>query len=412
MSAVPTTAAPAHLLAGQPMTGCTIESEAPVTATAAAVCGTLEVPEDRSDPSGRMIGLRVAVIPAQTDTPEPDAFFAVAGGPGRAGTEMFGWLPGFFDDIHATRDIVVVDQRGTGGSNALVLRPMPDTTGLSPAEVDAQLQSWADDWSASIEADPRQYTSSVAADDLDAVREALGYDMIDLYGTSYGATLAQYYIRQHPDHVRVAIMDGGTPVDVPVFERMAADSQAALELLFDRCADDDACNAAMPDLSIEWSELATSLGAGIDTGLTDPDSGDPVVATLDQVAPGLHQALLDPATAARLPLAIHLGYEGQWAQVVEILPESTGAGGDWLAMSEIIHVFGGVGTLRPGRGRRPRRRQLPAVDAARRRRGAGTTLQGASARASSRPTMRRLSPPSCRSCGSPATATRKTRQRT
>ena len=209
-----TTAAPARLLAGRPMIDCTIQSEAPVTATAPAVCGTLEVPEDRSNPSGRMIGLRVAVIPAEADTPEPDAFFALAGGPGRAGTAFFGWLPGLFADVHASRDIVLVDQRGTGGSNALVLPPMPDTTGLSQAEVDAHLQTWSDDWQASIEADPRQYTSSVAADDLDAVREALGYDLIDLYGPSYGATLAQYYIRQHPDHVRVAIMDGGTPLDV------------------------------------------------------------------------------------------------------------------------------------------------------------------------------------------------------
>ena len=137
----------------------------------------------------------------------------------------------------------------------------------------------------SIEADPRQYTTSVAADDLDAVRDALGYELIDIYGPSYGATLAQYYIRQHPDHVRLAITDGGTPLDVPAFERMAANSQAALELLLDRCADDAACDAAMPDLSTEWSELEAALAAGIDTGLTDPDTGEAVVATLDQVAP-------------------------------------------------------------------------------------------------------------------------------
>jgi pimeloyl-ACP methyl ester carboxylesterase len=318
------------------MTDCTIQSEAPVTATAPALCGILEVPEDRSDPSGRTIGLRVAVIPAQADTAEPDAFFAVAGGPGRAGTAFFGWLPGLFADVHATRDIVLVDQRGTGGSNALVLPPMPDTTGLSQTDVDARLQTWSDDWVASINADPTQYTSTVAADDLDAVREALDYELIDLYGPSYGATLAQYYIRQHPDHVRVAVMDGATPLDVPVFERMAANSQAALQLLFDRCAADAACDAALPNLASEWSELATALATGIDTGLADPDTGEPVVATLDEVAPGLHQALLDPATASKLPLAIHLGHEGQWAQVVQTLPESTGVGGDWLAMSEII----------------------------------------------------------------------------
>ncbi len=330
------TATPARLLARRPMIDCTIQSEAPVTATAPAVCGILEVPEDRSNPSGQMIGLRVAVIPAETDTPESDAFFALAGGPGRAGTAFFGWLPGLLADVHATRDIVLVDQRGTGGSNALVLPPMPDTTDLSQAELDAVLQTWSDDWLASIEADPRQYTSSVAADDLDAVRETLGYELIDLYGTSYGSTLAQYYIRQHPDHVRVAIMDGGTPLDVQAFEHMAANSQAALELLFDRCAADAACNATLPDLSTEWSELAAGLAAGIDTGMTDPDSGEPLVATLDQVGPGIHQALLDPATAAKLPLALHLAHEGQWAQAVQVLPESTGDGGDWLAMSEII----------------------------------------------------------------------------
>jgi pimeloyl-ACP methyl ester carboxylesterase len=336
MSAGDTTAVPTRLLAGQPMIDCTIESETPVTATASALCGTLEVPEDRSNPSGRRIGLRVAVIPAEAETPEPDAFFALAGGPGRAGTEFFGWLPGSFAEVHASRDIVLVDQRGTGGSNALVLPPMPDTTGLSQAEVDAQLRTWSDDWLASIEADPRQYTSSVAADDLDAVREALGYDLIDLYGPSYGATLAQYYIRQHPDHVRVAIMDGGTPLDVQALERMATNSQAALELLLDRCAADAACNAAMPDVSTEWSELVAALASGIDTGMSEPDTAEPMVATLDQAAPDIHQALLDPATAGQLPLAVHLAHEGQWAQVAQIFPESTEGGGDWLAMSEII----------------------------------------------------------------------------
>jgi len=335
-SLVPTTAATARRLAGQPMTDCTIQSEAPVTATAPAVCGILDVPEDPAKPSGRTIGLRVAVIPAQSDAPEADAFFALAGGPGRAGTAFFGWLPGVFAGIHATCDMVLIDQRGTGGSNPVVLPPMPDTTGLSPAEVDARLKKWSDDWLASSDADPRQYTSSVAADDLDAVRQDLGYPLIDLYGPSYGATLAQYYIRQHPDHVRAAIMDGGTPLDVHVFERMAANSQAALELLFDRCAADAACDAALPGVSSEWSELAAGLAAGIDTGLTDPNTGQPMVATLDDVAPGLHQALLDPATTSRLPLAVHLGHEGQWAQVVEVLPESTSVGGDWLAMGEII----------------------------------------------------------------------------
>jgi pimeloyl-ACP methyl ester carboxylesterase len=322
------------------MVDCTIE-RGPSNTTAPALCGTLEVPEDRSDPSGRQISLRVAVIPAAADDPEQDAFFALAGGPGDPGTEFFGWLPGLFEGVHAMRDIVIVDQRGTGGSNALVLPPLPDTTGLSESDTEAQLQGWADSWMASIDADPRQYTSTVAAEDIEAVRDALGYEQIDLYGPSYGGTLAQYYVRQHPDRVRLAIMDGATPLDVPVFEHMAASSQAALELVIERCQADAACRAAFPDLPGDWARLLGALRGGVDTGLTDPDTGEPVVANLELLAPGLHRALLDPATAAQLPLGIHLAAEGRWAEVAEAFPAASGGGGDWLAMSEIIQCSEG-----------------------------------------------------------------------
>jgi pimeloyl-ACP methyl ester carboxylesterase len=330
-----------RLLAGQPMVACTIE-RGPSNTTAPALCGTLDVPEDRSEPSGRQISLRVAVVPATTDEPEPDAFFVLAGGPGDAGTDFFGWLPGLFEDVNATRDIVIVDQRVTGASNALVLPPLPDTSGLSEAEAEARLHSWADGWLASIDADPRQYTSTVAADDIEAVREALGYEQVDLYGPSYGGTLAQYYLRQHPDRVRLAIMDGATPLDVPVFEHMAASSQAALDLVIERCQADAACQAAYPDLPAEWARLLAALSDGVDTGITDPDTGEPLVATLEMLGPGLHQALLDPGSAGQLPLGIHLAAQGRWAEVAEAFPEASGGGGgDWLAMSEIIQCSEG-----------------------------------------------------------------------
>ena len=175
------------------MAACTIKGEYPVKAEAPALCGTLRVPEDRSNPDGRQIGLRVAVVPAVATDPEPDPLFVAAGGPGDAGTQFFAWLPPVFEDVHATRDIILIDQRGTGDSNALKLPEMPDTSGLSQTDADAFLSAWADDSLASIDADPRFYTTTVAADDVDDVRAALGYETIDLYGTSYGGTLAQYY---------------------------------------------------------------------------------------------------------------------------------------------------------------------------------------------------------------------------
>ena len=313
-----TASASAPLLAGTPMAACTISGEVPVKASVAGYCGTLQVPEDRSKPSGRQIGLHVAVVPAQAADPAPDPFFALAGGPGDASTSFFAWLPGLYADVHARHDIVLVDQRGTGESNPLTMPPLPDTSGLSPAETDATLASWARDGLAVLDADPRMYTSAVAADDLDAVRAALGYDTIDLYGTSYGGELAQYYLRQHPDHARVAIMDGSTPLDVPVLELMAATSQRALDLLLTRCEQDAACHAAFPNVRQEWSTLVAAFAGGVT--VTDPETGQTGTATLAMIGPSIHNALLTGDAAAQLPLAIHLASEGQFDQVSQLVP--------------------------------------------------------------------------------------------
>lgn len=323
-------------LAGQPMTACTISGEVPVKASADAYCGVLRVPEDRSNPAGRVIGLRVAVVPAEAAVPEPDPFVALAGGPGEAGTSFFAWLPGFYREVHASRDVVLVDQRGTGGSNPLVLPAMPDTSGLGAAEADARLSAWARDGLAAVDADPRMYTSTVAAEDLDAVRAALGYERVNLYGASYGGALAQYYMRQHPERVRVAVVDGTAPLDVPVLERMAATSQDAVDLLLERCAADAACHAAFPNLAQEWSSLVAAFGGGVT--VTDPATGQAQVADLTMIGPSIHNALLTGAAAARLPLAIHLATEGQWARVTELVPPSNASpsGGDTLMMKDEI----------------------------------------------------------------------------
>jgi pimeloyl-ACP methyl ester carboxylesterase len=322
-------------LDGQPLTPCTVSGEIPVKAEADGLCGSLRVPEDRTNPAGRQIDLRVVVIPAVAADPAPDAFVALAGGPGDAGTQFFAWLPGLYSDVHATHDIVLLDQRGTGASNPLVLPAMPDVAGLAPADAEARRASWAADALASLPGDPRFYTSTVAADDLDAVRQALRFDQVDLYGTSYGGELAQYYLRQHAEHVRVAIIDGSTPLDVPVLERIAASSQHALDLLLARCSADAACHGALPGLTDEWAALAARLTSGVTTNVADPDTGGLVVANLAAVGPGIHHALLTESTAARLPLAIDLAYNGRWDQGSALVPAPP-TGGDTLAMGDEI----------------------------------------------------------------------------
>ena len=332
-SPMETSTSSTRLLAGRPMASCIITGDYPVHAETPGLCGTLEVPEDRSKPDGRKIGLRVAVVPATAADPEADPLFVLAGGPGDAGTQFFAWLPAVFEEVHATRDIVLIDQRGTGDSQALALPQMPETSGLSDTDSDALLSTWATESLAAIDTDPRFYTTSVAADDIEDIRAALGYETINLYGTSYGGTLAQYYMRQHGDNVRVAVLDGATPVDVPVLERIAANSQAALDLLIERCAADASCHEAFPQLADEWAAVVDRLATPIT--VVDPDSGDEAVIDLADFADAVHAALLTESTAGQIPLAIHLVYQEKWIEAAQIIGRPP-AGGPTLLMTDEI----------------------------------------------------------------------------
>ncbi|WP_345502440.1 alpha/beta fold hydrolase [Pedococcus ginsenosidimutans] len=319
-------------LAGKAMVACTISGEQPVKAQAAALCGVLPVPEDRSRSDGRRVGLRVAVVPA-VRAPSADPVFVLAGGPGDAATQFFAWLPSVFKDLHAARDIVLVDQRGTGSSNRLTLPQLPTLTGLSARAANARLATWSSAALASVDADPRFYTTTVAADDLDAVRAALGYTKIDLYGTSYGGTVAQYYLRQHGDRVRAAVLDGTTPVDVPVLERIGRSSQAALDLLFRRCAADTTCHRAFPRLATEWAALLQRFAHPVT--VVDPASGASQVVDKVMLAAAVHSALLTEQGAAQLPLALHLAFRGRLLEAGRLIGTSDNPGPTLLMADEV-----------------------------------------------------------------------------
>ena len=344
-SDAPTAQAP--LLAGQPMAACTISGEVPVKASMPAYCGTLLVPEDRSNPSGRQIGLRVAVVPAVAADAKPDPLFAVAGGPGEASTSFFAWLPGLYTEVHSTHDIVLVDQRGTGASNRLILPAMPDTAGLSAAEADGRYSAWAKEGLASLDADPGMYTSSVAADDLDAVRAALGYETIDLYGTSYGGVLAQYYLRQHADHVRVAILTARRRSMSRSCELMAATSEHALDLLIARCVADPACHAGLP----EPRRGGGRPGGGVRKGIEIHGPGDPgrwASPTSRRWALPSINALMTGATSVELPLAIHAAFEAPTGATRASWPPSEAPPVSARPrMKDEIFCSGGVGAIDP-----------------------------------------------------------------
>ena len=272
-----------------------------------AFCGTLSVAENPSLPNGRHIDLRVVVVPARSAPVAADPVFFIAGGPGGASTQDWASAPATFPGVHLHHDIVLVDQRGTGASHQLQLPPP------LPGE---NLPDYARRVLPAIDGDPIYYTTAVAMDDLDAVRAALGYSRIDLYGSSYGATAVQYYLRQHGDHVRTAVLDGGTLIDFPIMELVAANSQHALDAVMDRCASDFECSTAFPNLRSEFSAVITRLDrAPVATNVIDVSTGTQVVVTHEMFAGVIHSRLLNANDAATIPWFIHRVANGHYEDV-------------------------------------------------------------------------------------------------
>ena len=269
-----------------------------------ALCGSLQVYENRATHRGRTIELNIVVIKAQSEAPAPDPIFYLAGGPGVAATEDALNTMQVLGSANYKRDLVFVDQRGTGNSNKLVC---PQS--IDPTRQVEELRACV----ANLGSDPSAYTTAWAMDDVDDVRAALGYDRINLYGGSYGATAAQVYILRHESHVRAAALDGISLLDVPMFERYPISSQEALELMFSRCEADAACHSAFPDLGQEFAgALALLNRAPIPQPINDPSTGQPVLLTTEIFRTTVHKALVSTQTAALAPLFIHLIYLEDW----------------------------------------------------------------------------------------------------
>jgi pimeloyl-ACP methyl ester carboxylesterase len=273
-----------------------------------AQCGSLTRPENPDDRFGPAIALRVAVIPAISRNRADDALFLLAGGPGQAASEAFVPLIDSLAGVNQQRDIVLVDQRGTGSSAPLdcpIDDPLLDQV-TSPA--DPRFQQWIAGCLERLDAVPQYYTTTAAMHDLDAVRAALGYEQINLLGVSYGTRAALTYLKLYPERVRTLVLDGIVPQDEALGSDTAGDAQRALDAVFAACAADAACAAAFPDLPETFAALLDRLEAEpIAVQLDDPFTGAPtdVELTREAVVVTIHNLSYSPETAALLPLLIH-----------------------------------------------------------------------------------------------------------
>jgi pimeloyl-ACP methyl ester carboxylesterase len=284
-----------------------------------AECGTLEVPENPDARNGRKIGLRIARVPAVNRRKSPDPLFILAGGPGMAATTMYAGTAPAFMRIQRNRDIVLVDQRGTGESNILNC-PFDDDALMrsSPAEVEAETQRCLA--SLRTRADVQFYTTSVAVRDLDRVREALGYEQINLYGGSYGTRVAEHYLRRFPKRTRTMILDGVVAPEQALGPQIALDAENALLNVLTRCAKDAACTQRFGDPVTTYRKLLESLRTkSVPVDFTDPTSGQRSTLAF---------GMLQFATVLRLST-----YTSEQAAVLPLVLSSAGNAGNFAPLA-------------------------------------------------------------------------------
>lgn len=293
----------APALAGPAFEDCTLTGSGG-NGRAAAQCARIPVPADPDTPNGEQIELFVARIPALTPEAAADAVTLINGGPGASSIALYVDLQGAFDQLRQERDIVVVDQRGTGHSAPLDCPTLEDASQDYDPDLVRQATSACLD---ALRLDPRLFTTSAAVADLEAVRRALGYQQWNLYGVSYGTRVAQHYLQRYPDAVRTLVIDGVVPPGLALGPDIAPHAQATLDGILARCAGADYCAEAFPDTPGQLAALSQRLrDQPLNLEIPHPVTGqmEPIRLTYPHLAMTLRLLSYAPETAALIPLII------------------------------------------------------------------------------------------------------------
>ena len=294
---------------------CRIEHPARIQALPAE-CGRLTVPENPDEPNGRKIDLFVARVPAISLNKAPDPLFLIAGGPGTSTVDMYTSTSAPFDRVRRDHDIVLLDQRGTGRSHRLDCKydNQNEFQRIEDIEVGPENVKCRDELSKT--SDLRFYTTSIAVKDLDAVRLALGYQRINLLGTSYGTRVAQHYARRYPNSTRTLILDGVVNPEQVLGPAIATDAERALTRILGRCKADAACAKAFGDPFADYRSLRERLAHQPEPAVVgDAATGRPIhfEFTVRHLSAVLRFASYNDEQAALLPLSLHLAvHEGNF----------------------------------------------------------------------------------------------------
>jgi pimeloyl-ACP methyl ester carboxylesterase len=306
-------------------------------------CGSHRVWEDRDAKMGRQIDLSIIVLSALERDRLPDPFFMLAGGPGDAPSFNARFFSRVFHDIRRKRDIVLVDLRGTGKSSPLLCPELsqPGNDGVFDADLLSVPAVRACRARLEKSANLRLYTTEIAVDDLEDVRQALGYGPINLYGTSYGSRVAQVYMRRHPSSLRAVAMKGIVPASMAMPETHARAGQDAWQSVVARCRTDAACHEAYPLVEVEFRELLKRLESSPVMTLPASQQRPETRITVSRglFAEAFRNVLYTPEGSAQAPKLVHQLVNGDDRGIVETaLAGRRTLGGDRLAAGFFLSV--------------------------------------------------------------------------
>jgi len=290
-----------------------------------ARCGAVDVFENRDARAGRIIHLRVAVLRARDGELHRDPIFIIVGGPGQSAVDNAAVYAALLTPLRSERALVFVDQRGTGASN-----PLP--CDLYSAQSSGSLGDFmpldavrACRHGLEGVADLRYYSSELAADDLDDVRRALGFEHINIEAASYGTRVALLYLRRHSAYVRSVVLRSVSPPWVKQPLHFAEDAQAAFDSLAAACDAAPPCRSAFPRFRAEMDSVLARLAAhGVTVMMPATDSSTPprsVLLSRGAFAEKVRLMLYAPEVASFLPLLVHQAAGGDFGPFAELAEE-------------------------------------------------------------------------------------------
>ncbi|NIM92372.1 MAG: alpha/beta fold hydrolase [Anaerolineales bacterium] len=232
-------------------------------------CGYLLVPEDRSREDSPIIRMHVAIARSFNDDPLPDPLVYLSGGPGSHSLDFFYGNLGNYTDVREYRDVIFFDPRGVGYSIPSLDCPEVVDSFHETLDLKESSEEWVD---RNLEANIRclerlknagisldAYNSAEMAADVNDLREALGYETMNLFGVSYGTRTALTVMRDFPETLRSVVLDSVVPLELDLLGTDAISADQSLNLVFERCAEERRCSEAFPDLETTLGELFEQL---------------------------------------------------------------------------------------------------------------------------------------------------------